>query len=101
MEVDEFLAHYGVLGMHWGQHKAKDAPSPRAQAKADKKETKQWKKSANNSATANKVFQEALRTSEKPLRDLMNSPKYKGKDFGKPENLALAQQYDRESAQLF
>jgi len=20
-DVDEFLAHYGVLGMHWGQHK--------------------------------------------------------------------------------
>jgi hypothetical protein len=101
MEVDEFLEHYGVLGMHWGQHKAKDTPSPRAQAKADQKEHKQWKKGANSSATANTVFQEALRTSKKPLTALMNSPKYKGKDFGKPENLALARQYDRESSQLF
>lgn len=45
-EVDDFLQHYGVKGMHWGKHKAKGSAvektggSSKEAAKADKADYK-------------------------------------------------------------
>jgi hypothetical protein len=35
-EVDDFLEHFGVKGMHWGRHKAQPSSSPRISRKQNR-----------------------------------------------------------------
>jgi hypothetical protein len=91
--VDDILEHHGVKGMKWGTRKD---GTP-----ATKSEHKAWKKHANSSATGNKVFQEALKTSKSELDALNNHPDYKGKDLSHRSNYALAQKYDRHISTVF
>jgi hypothetical protein len=37
LTTDDFFAHYGVKGMHWGKRKAKQTPAQKKTTKADKK----------------------------------------------------------------
>lgn len=71
----------------------------RARRKAAKQEHKAWKKDATSSETANKVFQEAVKTSKPAFNRLNNSPAFKGKDLTK--DYALAREYDRQVSQMF
>lgn len=57
-EVDEILAHFGVKGMHWGQHKA-DRPQP-SEDHAKTAAVKAKAKSGGVKALSNKDLQDAI-----------------------------------------
>lgn len=90
--TDDFLLHFGVQGMHWGQRRA-----AKATAKADKTNHKNWKKDARSRETADKVFNEASKTMKPVFKKLNADPNFK--DY--KTNRKTQQQYDEVVAQVF
>lgn len=58
VEVDDFLAHHGIVGMKWGKHKKQDSGSG-DQAKAEAKTAKLQAKATSNAEKAMKYHNKA------------------------------------------
>lgn len=105
-QVEEFLSHFGVLGMKWGHKKSAERVA-KAQAKSNRKEVRRaerhdemWRQSANDSARAFWVYHAAKKDMKKNgIPALNNSKKYKGKDL--KSNPALRQAYMKDFSDAF
>ncbi len=105
-DIEEFLAHFGVMGMKWGHRKSAERMA-KATARANKKEVRKaerndqrWRDSANSTARAFWVYHAAKKDMKKNgIPALNGSAKYKGKDLHKNE--ALRQQYMRDFTNSF
>jgi hypothetical protein len=93
--VDEFLAHYGVLGMQWGKRKAKEPKQTRAQKKkavaAERKANQQAARKAGYTPTMriddmSQVYLNGVRRIEKNVAN------------GKSVAAARVQEYSRATA---
>ena len=105
-EVEEFLAHYGVKGMRWGQRRsrserqgAKDSKSekPKTTAKRVKKETKadaKWaKKSTSLKAQVAVYNKTAELMNSKGLGKVNSDPRFKGTKPLLSKDIKLRQAY--------
>jgi hypothetical protein len=101
--LDEELKHFGILGMHWGQHKAEDSSSGKSGSltayKRFQRDAARLEKSGkgNDQAAVNKLAAQYDRnraTENKPYSGKGKVTKAqiaKWKEDAKPNNLSLAQ----------
>lgn len=88
-EVKEYLEHFGVKGQKWGVR--------RAAKKADQQERETWLKGAKSTETANKVYQDALKTFGPSLKNINKDPMFRDMAVNK----ASKQQYDQVVQTVF
>lgn len=84
-DVNEYIAHHGIKGMKWGERKAA------------REEHKQWQKDARSPETANKVFQDAVKSFTPTLAPLRKDPAF----ADMATNPKTRRQYDAVVSTLF
>lgn len=83
----EFLEHHGVKGQKWGTRKAR------------RQEHKEFLKTSKNAETANKVYNEAVKTMNPVLKKINKDPLFKDVDMNKPSR--DRDQYDAVVGTIF
>lgn len=96
--LDE-LAHYGVKGMKWGQHKSQSSGGATPSRKVKKADAK-FEKNAHTVKTFIEVHNRAAAyTNEHDIDRINNKPQYKNADFSKDS--PLRRKYYNEHAKAF
>ena len=89
--VEDFLAHYGTLGMKWGVRKNRMG-MVKARATMTRRDTKEsgWASAPTTDTfnqTYNKVARKAAGKIRGSIRRINSDPRFKGQDFRKPSAL--------------
>jgi hypothetical protein len=105
-DVDDVLAHFGVMGMKWGHRKSAErvakqtARTNRKLVRKSERQDERWRASSNDTARAFWVYHAAKKDMKKNgIPALNNSKKYKGKDL--KANPALRRQYMKDFTDAF
>lgn len=80
-QLEEFLAHHGIKGMHWGvRNDRPGGTSPRSAAKSAKADAK-WEKGAQDVHNMIAIHNASVEMMNRDLERINNEPRFKNQDF--------------------